>query len=254
MIFFFWSLTNFWGKKITALGIAFPIRKSLIQTWYSLQYLSIIEGWNDGMSSVIPEAVKSDMFCFFMMISGRCLLSFFPIISTEWSNLFCCWSSWTGDSCKPSPYLPHNVFIPYNDCEVRVGQKITRKQKVHVVASRETGKGNLAYYRSEAWGSNTGIWTQDPCQLNSEFWFFPLKLHKHRHIQGVCLCDDLSWLQCGNQTALSLLLLKRTGCGEEIWWKHSCTEIRTGRSLTTQCHRQNRSDLRTILMLIIANY
>lgn len=45
---------------------------------------------------------------------------------------------------------PNNVVIPYNDCEVRVGHKITRKQKVHVAANRETGKGNLAYYRSEA--------------------------------------------------------------------------------------------------------
>lgn len=129
--------------------------------------------------------------------------------------------------------LPHNVFIPY-DCEVRAGHKITRKQKVYVVASRENGKRNLAYYRSEAWGSNTGIWTQDPCQLNSVLIFLLKVTQTYTHTRTLFLWwIDLSWLQCGNWSSLSLLLLlQRTGCGEEIWWKHSCLEIRTGSSLT----------------------
>lgn len=181
---------------MSSLGIAFPIRKSRIQIWYSLQYLSIAEAWND-----------------LQWLKGTCFVSLWwhpedicsPYFLLHPQSGLICYadvSSWTDDSENLHHISPHNVFIPYNDCEVGVGHKIARKQKVHVAAKREPGEGKLDYYRSEAWGYNTGIWTRGPWQLNSEFWFFSLKLHKHTHIQGLCFCDGLTLSGCNVATKL----------------------------------------------------
>lgn len=106
--------------------------------WYRCDILSDTDMMFSSVSliiSVASAAVKSDMFCFFMMICGRSLLSFLPVTFMEQSTLLC-WLLFQADAGWET-FTILDVVI-FSDT-YRIRDNIPRaKKKFHIAANRET--------------------------------------------------------------------------------------------------------------------
>lgn len=68
------------------------------------------------------------------------------------------------------------------------------------------------------------------------------------HVQRTC-CGWLALGRCQAPTELLLYTHCTTGQGQKRRWKSSCVGIRTGRSLTSYCHGENRLTFRKMNLI-----